>query len=80
MAANANFTAAIVSSGVVKTAPLIFICRSGGRSKSAAIALTKAGYKHCYNLAGGFEGPHDNAKHRGSVAGWKAAGLPWTQE
>jgi rhodanese-related sulfurtransferase len=80
MAANANFMGALAASGVAKTAPLIFICRSGGRSKSAAMAMTKAGYKSCYNLAGGFEGPHDGAKHRGGVAGWKAAGLPWTQE
>ena len=42
--------------------------------------MTALGYRRCYNLAGGFEGPHDEAKHRGQVAGWKAAGLPWTQE
>lgn len=80
MVANAKFADTVMASGIAKTAPVIFICRSGGRSKSAAIALTKLGYRHCYNLAGGFEGPHDDIKHRGGVAGWKAAGLPWTQE
>ncbi|MGI9402905.1 MAG: rhodanese-like domain-containing protein, partial [Hyphomicrobium sp.] len=27
----------------------------------------------------GFEGPLDASRHRGQVAGWKAAGLPWVQ-
>lgn len=60
--------------------PLVFICRSGGRSRSAAVAATALGYRHCYNLAGGFEGPHDGARHRGTTAGWKADGLPWIQD
>jgi rhodanese-related sulfurtransferase len=56
------------------------ICRSGVRSRDAAIALTRAGYGPCYNVADGFEGPKDEAGHRGARGGWKAAGLPWTQE
>jgi rhodanese-related sulfurtransferase len=80
MVANSHFATDIEVAGIDKEAPVIFLCRSGVRSKSAAIALTALGYRRCYNLAGGFEGPHDSAKHRGGVAGWKAAGLPWIQE
>lgn len=80
MVKNADFAAALEAAGVPKAAPVIFLCRSGGRSRSAAIAMTAQGYERCYNLAGGFEGPHDAAEHRGTVSGWKAEGLPWTQE
>lgn len=58
---------------------LFFICRSGGRSLHSAQAMTAAGYRACHNVAGGFEGPFDSEAHRGLVAGWKAAGLPWVQ-
>lgn len=60
-------------------APLIFICRSGARSRDAAISMTAAGRARCYNLAGGFEGDADASGHRGGTNGWKAAGLPWRQ-
>lgn len=60
-------------------APVLFLCRSGARSRSAALALTAAGYTACYNVAGGFEGDLDRERHRGHVSGWKAAGLPWVQ-
>jgi rhodanese-related sulfurtransferase len=58
---------------------LYFICRSGSRSLAAARAMASAGYSACHNVAGGFEGPLDDERHRGSVEGWKAAGLPWLQ-
>ena len=58
---------------------LFFICRSGGRSLAAAKAMAEAGYRACHNVAGGFEGQLDDERHRGSVGGWKAAGLPWLQ-
>jgi rhodanese-related sulfurtransferase len=80
MVPNPAFAADVEAAVSEKEAPLIFLCRSGVRSKSAAVALAARGYRHCYNLAGGFEGPHDSAKHRGAVTGWKAAGLPWIQE
>lgn len=69
----------LAARGVAKDAPLFFLCRSGVRSKAAAIAMTEAGFSHCYNVSGGFEGPHDPAGHRGHVAGWKTDGLPWRQ-
>jgi rhodanese-related sulfurtransferase len=69
----------LAAAGAAKDSPLYFLCRSGVRSKAAAIAMTAAGYSRCYNVAGGFEGPPDGDGHRGRVSGWKAAGLPWTQ-
>lgn len=60
--------------------PLLFICRSGARSRSAAEAVTALGYSECYNVSEGFEGGPDQERHRGRTGGWKAAGLPWVQE
>ena len=67
------------AANVAKDAAVLFLCRSGARSMSAAIAATTAGYQTCYNIAGGFEGPPDGEGHRGSIDGWKARGLPWEQ-
>ncbi|WP_205519821.1 rhodanese-like domain-containing protein [Pyxidicoccus caerfyrddinensis] len=36
-----------------REAPLLLICRSGGRSAKAAQALAQRGFRHLYNLAGG---------------------------
>jgi len=80
MAPNAAFTQELAAVAPAKDAPVIFLCRSGARSRAAAIAMTKLGYARAYNLAGGFEGSHDSSRHRGSVDGWKAAGLPWMQD
>lgn len=70
---------ALQAEGVGRDAPIFFICRSGGRSASAAAAMTDAGYSRCSNVAGGFEGNRDSEGHRGTTEGWKAAGLPWVQ-
>lgn len=59
--------------------PVMFLCRSGARSHSAAALTTKAGYTHCYNVLEGFEGDKDETGHRGTKGGWRHAGLPWTQ-
>jgi rhodanese-related sulfurtransferase len=61
-------------------ATLLFICRSGARSRAAAETMTALGYRRCYNVAEGFEGQVDAEGHRGRKAGWKAAGLPWNQD
>ncbi|HEX4890226.1 MAG TPA: rhodanese-like domain-containing protein [Alphaproteobacteria bacterium] len=58
---------------------LIFICRSGARSRDAAISLAQQGFSRCYNLSGGFEGDLDAERHRGNKNGWKFKGLPWKQ-
>lgn len=65
--------------GVKQVDDLFFICRSGGRSLAAAKAMAATGYRACHNVAGGFEGPLDDERHRGTAGGWKAAGLPWRQ-
>jgi len=58
---------------------LMFICRSGGRSHSAAAAAVQAGWRESYNVLEGFEGDKDAAQHRGALGGWRKAGLPWVQ-
>jgi rhodanese-related sulfurtransferase len=62
-----------------KDAPVLFICRSGGRSHNAAMLAMQAGYRDTYNVLEGFEGDKDGEGHRNTVGGWRAAGLPWTQ-
>jgi rhodanese-related sulfurtransferase len=57
---------------------LLFLCRSAGRSKSAARLATEQGYRHCFDILEGFEGEKDSASHRKTVNGWCQAGLPWT--
>ncbi len=59
--------------------PLLLICRSGNRSRDAAMALSKAGIDNIHVISGGFEGPLDNEHHRNSVSGWRFEGLPWEQ-
>ena len=76
---NPSFVAAVEAAGVTKDAQVLCICRSGARSAHAAAALTAAGFKNCYNVAEGFEGGRDGDGHRGTLGGWKAAGLPWVQ-
>jgi rhodanese-related sulfurtransferase len=83
MAVNPDFVevldGALAKAGFDRDAPLFFLCRSGARSRNAAIAMTEAGWSRCYNIATGFEGGLDPTGHRGTVSGWKADGLPWTQ-
>lgn len=70
---------ALDATGVEKDAELFFICRSGGRSRMAAVVMAEAGYACCRNVAQGFEGSLDAERHRGRTSGWKVAGLPWVQ-
>ncbi len=80
LALNPAFAEDIEVNGIGPDQTLLIICRSGIRSRHAAVALTARGYTRCYNVAGGFEGPHDEDRHRGARDGWKAAGLPWRQD
>lgn len=64
---------------VTGDASLYFLCRSGVRSRDAAIEMTKIWQGPCYNIAGGFEGDLDENGHRAMVNGWKNSGLPWRQ-
>lgn len=76
---NRRFLEQLGQAGVDADTPVLFLCRSGHRSAAAASAATAAGLGPAYNVAEGFEGDPDAAGHRGSVNGWKVAGLPWRQ-
>jgi rhodanese-related sulfurtransferase len=72
-------TEALNPIGADRDSELLFICRSGQRSLKAARAMTEAGFVRCLNVTDGFEGPLDPSRHRGTLGGWKAKGLPWAQ-
>ena len=79
MAQNPEFPAGLEAAGAESGTPLLFMCRSGNRSDAAARMMAGRGYTRCFNVGGGFEGERDASGHRGTVSGWKVAGLPWTQ-
>lgn len=79
MQVDPDFVRKISDAGVGNDDEVFLICRSGARSAAAANALTEAGFSNAYNVAEGFEGDRDAEGHRGTVGGWKAAGLPWVQ-
>ncbi len=79
MSVNPDFAEQVISLGVAPDTPILFLFRSGVRSRSAAQEMTSRGYQRCYNVSEGFEGDPDTARHRGNVNGWKVAGLPWVQ-
>ena len=56
---------------------LLFLCRSGVRSRHGARVATEHGYAQCYDVLEGFEGDKDSEGHRKTVGGWCHAGLPW---
>lgn len=79
MKPNPGFFTQFAQTGVDPEQDLLILCRSGVRSKAAAIALTAAGFSVCYNIAYGFEGDKNPAGHRGTINGWKVETLPWVQ-
>ena len=76
---NPEFTETLDEAAPDKAAPVMFLCRSGVRSRAAASAATAAGYAKAYNISEGFEGDPNADQQRGKVGGWKVAGLPWRQ-
>lgn len=79
MARNDAFADQLKAQGIAPDDTLLFLCRSGVRSKAAAELMTQLGFGASYNILDGFEGPLDAGRHRGGGAGWKASGLPWVQ-
>ena len=75
-APNPRFVEQVKAQGVSPDAPVLLLCRSGVRSRAAAMALTQAGFRTCINVADGFEGP-PGPDGRRTVSGWKVEGLPW---
>jgi rhodanese-related sulfurtransferase len=59
---------------------ILFLCRSGKRSHSAAQLAANAGYRHALNVREGFEGDLDQCQHRNRSNGWRFRDLPWTQD
>ena len=76
---NPAFVEELRDAGLAPGHRLFFLCRSGVRSLAAAYAAREEGFASVFNIAEGFEGPHDARGHRGHVAGWKAEDLPWRQ-
>jgi rhodanese-related sulfurtransferase len=56
---------------------LLFLCRSGVRSRHAAALATAHGFTNSFDILEGFEGDKDGDGHRKTVGGWCHAGLPW---
>ena len=75
---NADFLAQLEAQ-IDKSVPVMFLCRSGGRSHNAAVVAAQAGYAEAYNILQGFEGDKDAQGQRNVLGGWRRAGLPWSQ-
>jgi rhodanese-related sulfurtransferase len=56
---------------------LLFLCRSGVRSRHSARVATELGYANAFDILEGFEGDRDSDGHRKTIGGWCTAGLPW---
>ena len=59
--------------------PILVLCRSGARSRTAGEMLQEQGFTRVYNVAEGFEGDRDENMHRNTINGWRVHGLPWEQ-
>lgn len=75
---NDTFVDELHGAGITAEQTILFLCRSGARSKSAAIAATASGLT-AFNISDGFEGPLDDHGRRNTIGGWRATGLPWRQ-
>jgi rhodanese-related sulfurtransferase len=58
---------------------VLFLCRSGVRSHHAAELAARAGFERAFNILEGFEGDLGSDQKRGTLGGWRRAGLPWVQ-
>ena len=76
MVANTEF-ASQLQAQVAQNNPIVFMCRTGGRSHNAATVASGLGYK-AYNMLEGFEGEANEQRQRTQINGWKHANLPWT--
>jgi rhodanese-related sulfurtransferase len=84
MARNEGFVDAVLSAAGPAPGTLLFLCRSGARSRAAGEAVRDAYAARgvaarCLNVTHGFEGDLDGAARRGALNGWKMDGLPWGQ-
>ena len=77
---NSEFSDMFSHENIPQNVSVLFLCRSGGRSLDAAIAIAQSGWKICYNIEGGFEGEPNAEGHRSTTSGWKFSALPWGQK
>jgi len=73
LAPNRNFMA-VMEARFGKEQPLILGCRSGGRSRQAALLLLQAGYLDIAEMPAGWEGARDAFGR--PTPGWRPKGLP----
>lgn len=79
MTVNPAFVPSLERAIASRDSPVLFLCRSGGRSLAAARAAEEAGWPDVINILHGFEGDLDAHGQRNRLNGWKAAQLPWRQ-
>jgi len=65
--------------GLNRDDKIFLMCRSGGRSASAADLLNEAGFTNVYSVVDGFEGDMAENGER-SLNGWKNSNLPWSYQ
>jgi rhodanese-related sulfurtransferase len=75
-APNPDFTAQL-QKVAARNDILLFLCRSGARSRHGARVATEIGFQNAFDILEGFEGDRDADGHRKTVSGWCKAGLPW---
>ncbi len=66
--------------GLSRADKIVFICKSGARSKRAAKWLYKKGFKNIHIIPTGFDGnkvKEGPKKGQRIIDGWKNDGLPW---
>lgn len=76
---NPEFVHEVLQVSGTRHRPLMLICRSGKRTLEAGAALEAAGFTDVSHVLEGFEGELDKNFHRGTLGGWRKAGLPWEQ-
>jgi len=74
---NPDFLAQLQASAADKDSIILFLCRSGVRSRHGAKLATENGYTNCFDILQGFEGDKDEQGHRKTIGGWCQRGLPW---
>ncbi|MFZ3003559.1 MAG: rhodanese-like domain-containing protein [Undibacterium umbellatum] len=74
---NPDFLAQLQASVPDKASIILFLCRSGVRSRHGAKLATENGYANCFDILQGFEGDKDEQGHRKTTGGWCHQGLPW---
>ncbi|MBR7801069.1 rhodanese-like domain-containing protein [Undibacterium fentianense] len=74
---NPDFISQLEAAIPNKNVVILFLCRSGVRSRHGAKLATENGYVSCFDILQGFEGDKDHLGHRKTIGGWCSAELPW---